>query len=119
MKCSGRTRSGKPCPRSAAVGKNTCWLHDPGRAQERVRNARIAAKSARPRKCAGDLPHCPTAIRELPGFLALVVDRTLAGSLDPKLTNAAAYTISQMRAAIELGVVEQRLSELEKRIEGR
>ena len=107
--CSGITREGARCLRSAEGPNDLCWLHDPSRSEERKRVASKAGR-AKPNK----------EVQSIKARLADLADGVLLGTVD----KADAAVVGQiwntyLRAvSVELKVREQmdfleRLEELE------
>jgi hypothetical protein len=113
--CSGITKDGTRCARSAEGPSGLCWLHDPTRSDERKRTASKAGK-AKPNK----------EVATIKDRLESLADGVLLGTTH----RADAAVVSQvwntyLRAvSVELKVREQieleaRLEELEKLLEAR
>jgi hypothetical protein len=105
-RCSGITREGTRCGRSADGPNGLCWLHDPGRSEDRRRAASRAGRS-RPS-------------RELVGVKAQLEDLTrdvLTGDLETGRAAVANQLINTRLRAIELERKIKETDELEARLE--
>ncbi len=110
-RCSGITREGTRCTRSAEGPNGLCWLHDPTRQEDRKRAASKAG-STRPNREAA----------ELRAQLRALYTDVLEGRVD-KSTGAVLAQIAQARTRLlateskirEVEELEQRVAALEER----
>ena len=105
-RCAHRYDDGRPCERIVGASQEYCYSHDPGRAEERSRNASKAARSK---------PN-----RELVGVKAQLQDLTrdvLAGDLETGRAAVANQLINTRLRAIEQERKNRETEDLEARIE--
>jgi hypothetical protein len=108
-RCSGITRDGTRCARSADGPNGLCWLHDPTRSEERRRAASKAGKS----KPSKEIQALKVRLEDL---AADVTD----GSVEPKvgavvnqIINTRVRLMEAERKIRETQELERRLEELE------
>lgn len=104
--CSGITRSGGRCTRSAEGPNGLCWLHDPTRSEERRRAASKAGRAKPSREIAG-----------VKALLSSLTDQVLDGKLDKGAAAVANQLINTRLRAVELERKIKETQELEERIE--
>ena len=97
-RCSGITKGGTRCARSAEGPNGLCWLHDPSRSEERKRAASKAGKS-KPNK----------EIQSIKARLEDLADDVLAGKVDKGAAAVAGqlYNTYLRAVSVELKVREQ------------
>ena len=105
-RCSGITREGARCTRSAEGPNGLCWLHDPGRSEDRSRAASRAGRSKPSRELSG----LKTQLQDL-------TEQVLAGDLETGRAAVANQLINTRLRAIELERKLRETEELEARIE--
>jgi hypothetical protein len=105
-RCNGITREGARCERSADGPNGLCWLHDPGRSEDRRRAASRAGRSKPSRELAG-----------LKAQLQDLTEQVLAGELPTGPAAVANQLINTRLRAIELERKIKETDELEARIE--
>jgi len=105
-RCSGITREGARCTRSADGPNGLCWLHDPGRSEDRSRAASRAGRSKSNRELSG----LKTQLQDL-------TEQVLAGDLETGRAAVANQLINTRLRAIELERKIKETDELEARIE--
>ena len=105
-RCNGITREGARCTRSADGPNGLCWLHDPGRSEDRSRAASRAGRSKPNRELSG----LKTQLQDL-------TEQVLAGDLETGRAAVANQLINTRLRAIELGRKIRETEELEARIE--
>ncbi len=115
IQCSGTRRGGEPCNAAALPGRALCWAHDPelrGKATEARRaggeNSSTAARAAR---------RVPRDMADLVKRLLLAVDEVHRGELDPRRATAMAALGRAIVTVYEAGELQQRLTELEARVD--
>ncbi len=113
MRCSGITRSGTRCERSADGPNGLCWAHDPANAEKRRRLASKAGKAKPDRELA--------SIKERLSDLA---DDVLADKVDKGVAAVASQVLNVYLRAVsvemkvkEIGELEDRLATLEESLE--
>jgi len=115
VRCSGITRSGTRCERSAEGPNGLCWAHDPANAEKRRRLASKAGKAKPDRELA-----------EIKGRLSELADDVLEGRQDKgigavvsQILNVYLRAVSvELKAREQLELIE-RLERLEEALEGR
>ena len=105
-RCSGITREGVRCGRSADGPNGLCWLHDPGRSEDRRRAASRAGRSKPSREIFG-----------LKAQLQELTRDVLAGDLETGRVAVANQLINTRLRAIEAERKIKETEELEARIE--
>ncbi len=112
MRCSGITRSGTRCERSADGPNGLCWAHDPANAEKRRRLASKAGKAKPDRELAG--------IKERLSDLA---DDVLEERVDKGVAAVASQVLNVYLRAVsvemkvkETGELEDRLATLEENL---
>ena len=108
-RCSGITRSGTRCERSAEGPNGMCWLHDPTRSEERRRAASRAGK-AKPNREIADIKTRLSDLAE--DVLAGDVDRANAAVAGQLLNTVIRAVSVELKVREQLELVE-RLEELE------
>jgi hypothetical protein len=98
-RCSGITREGTRCERSADGPNGLCWLHDPGRSEDRRRAASRAGRSKPSQELSG-----------LKAQLQDLAQDVLAGELETGRAAVANQLINTRLRAIEL---ERKIRETE------
>jgi hypothetical protein len=119
--CAFIKADGARCERIVGDGSEYCYSHDPGRAEERYRNAKKAGKTGgrgRPKPVGEDLD-------DLKRQLQTIADGVLDGAVlqgqaavAVQALNAKARVLELQRRWRELGEVEERLEALEHRLAG-
>ena len=114
--CAATRANGEPCNARALPSRPMCWAHDAGsrekatearrRGGENKANARRAAK------------HIPADMKALASQLMAAISEVYAGELEPKRLTAMASGAGATVRVHEVGELEARLEELERRAEG-
>lgn len=116
-RCSGITRDGQRCARSAGGPHGFCWLHDPGRSEDR---RRAASRGGRAKGAASK--EVERLKDEVKGIIVAVykgsLDRSVGGTLFVGFnTLLRAHDVAlKVREAEEM---EERLEAVERELEGR
>jgi hypothetical protein len=97
--CAGITRAGTPCTAVVGPSKTHCFQHDPGRADERRRNAAKAGRSRPSRE-----------LQAVKDQLRGLVARVLAGEVERADAIAAAQLLNTWLRAVE---IHRKVSETE------
>ncbi len=108
VRCSGITRSGSRCQRSAEGPNGLCWAHDPTNADQRRRLASKAGKSK------------PGEARELAGIkqrLSDLADDVLEERVDKGVGAVASQVLNVYLRAIALELKAREQQELIERLE--
>jgi hypothetical protein len=99
-RCAGKKRDGSRCTTIVTTESGFCYQHDPGRAAERQRNARKAARG----------PRTTAELRALKEDLRTLIADVRAGRLD---RNAAAVIIQAMNTMLRAIALEREVKETE------
>jgi hypothetical protein len=106
VRCSGVTRSGTRCERSADGPNGLCWAHDPAHADKRRRLASKAGKAKPDRELAG--------IKERLSDLA---DNVLEEKVDKGVAAVASQVLNVCLRAISMEMKLREVEELERRMD--
>jgi hypothetical protein len=111
--CAGIRADGSPCRSQVLCDGTHCYVHAPGRQQERAearrKGGRNRATSARLRKL------MPPRLVPVFDQLEVALADVLAGELDPRQATAAAAVARALVAVLTAGELEERLRRLEER----
>jgi hypothetical protein len=120
MEFHGQCRHTKPdgsrCRANGRTGSGLCFAHDPA-----LRSKRDAARRAGGRKRAAkvmalppDTPDLPLAsMADVASLLAVTINQTRRGELDPRVANSLGYLGSVLVKALEQSDLERRIQALE------
>jgi hypothetical protein len=115
-KCQATTKSGKPCGARPLQGQNLCALHaDPSRAQELAKRPRKNGVNLKPEANPPDIPPLQTA-SQIRDFLAQVMADVRRRVLDQRTASTLATLATSQLKAISAAELEQRVTELEKKV---
>jgi hypothetical protein len=115
VRCSGITRSGTRCERSADGPNGLCWAHNPANAEKRRRLASKAGKA----KPGGELVNIKQRLSNLADdVLAENVDKG-AAAVAGQLLNTVIRAIGMEMKVREVEELAQRLESLEEGLEVR
>ncbi len=106
VRCSGITRSGTRCERSADGPNGLCWAHDPANADKRRRLASKAGKAKPDRELAG--------IKER---LSDLVDDVLEEKVDKGAAAVAGQLLNTYLRAVSMEMKLREVEELERRMD--
>lgn len=114
--CAGTTAAGTPCRVPALAESRFCFFHDPGRAAERREAQAIGGRNHGRilTTLTDDQPD--VQIRDSQDVIVLVSDTinaVLKGRIDPRIANTVGYLANVLLKAVDQGVLEERLAELE------
>ena len=115
MRCSGITRFGARCERSADGPNGLCWAHDPANAKKRRRLASKAGKAKPDRELVGIKQRLSDLADDV---LAENVDRGVA-AVASQVLNVYLRAISVEMKVKKIGELEDRLEALEETLESR
>jgi hypothetical protein len=104
-RCPTTKRDGSQCTTIVKAPQTHCYQHDPGRAEERRRNASRAARSG------------GKEIRDLKRRISDVIDAVLEGSQERGRAAVAIQGFNALRGVLELERKIKETEELEARIE--
>ncbi len=118
-KCSATNANGSACG-SQAQGNGLCRWHDPVRAAEMVearrKGGQAKSNKVRARKAMVDGALSPA---ELEGLLGITMSAVLNGHKEPAIGNAIANLARAAVAVRDAVAVDERISELERRLGSR
>src|SRR5687767_6882175 len=86
--CAGTTRAGKPCGSQVLCDGTHCYVHAPGREQERAEARRRGGEGRAAVRRAQRM--MPTDLQPVFTTLASLLDDVIAGRMEPKQATAAA-----------------------------
>jgi hypothetical protein len=114
-RCAGIKRDGGRCAVVVGTGHTHCYAHDPGRSEERRRNASRGGRSKRN----GELPDLKRQLKVLAAdVLSGDVDKGAAAIVN-QILNTVIRAIEQERKQRELEEMAERLEALEEVLKGR
>jgi hypothetical protein len=105
-RCAGNTEDGRPCERIVRASQTYCYSHDPGRAEERKRNASKAARSKPSRELA-----------DIKRRLSDLADDVLEGRKDRADAAVAGQLLNYVIRAVSVELKVKEVTELEERLE--
>ena len=105
-RCAGSKPSGEPCERIVGASQTYCFSHDPGRRDERRRNASRAGRSKPNREIAG----IKTRLSDL-------ADDVLGGEVDKGVAAVASQVFNVYLRAVSVELRAREQVELEQRLE--
>ncbi len=105
-RCSGITREGTRCGRSAEGPNGMCWLHDPSRAADRKRVASRAGRSKPNRE-----------LQDVKARLSELADKVLSGAVDRSDAAVASQVLNVYLRAMSIELKVKELEDLERRFE--
>jgi hypothetical protein len=114
--CGGTKKDGSLCTARAQVGKSVCIFHDPDREADgdRARRAGGLARSAPARVLPADTPALPlNSCKDVVSLLGESISQVRRGELDPRVANAIGYMSGILLKALDQGVIEERLFNVE------
>jgi hypothetical protein len=115
-KCQAMTKSGKACAVRPLQGQTLCALHaDPGRAQELAKRPRKNGVNLKPEANPPDIPSLETAT-EIRKFLSQLMADVRRRVVDAKTASTLATLATSQLKAISAAELEQRATELEKKV---
>ena len=106
VRCSGITRSGTRCERSADGPNGLCWAHDPANADKRRRLASKAGKAKPDRELAG-----------IKQRLSDLADDVLADKVDKGVAAVASQVLNVYLRAVSVELKAREQQELIERLE--
>jgi hypothetical protein len=106
VRCSGITRSGTRCERSADGPNGLCWAHDPANADKRRRLASKAGKAKPDRELAG-----------IKQRLSDLADDVLAENVDKGVAAVASQVLNVYLRAVSMEMKLREVEELERRMD--
>jgi hypothetical protein len=108
---------GTPCRAPALAASQYCYFHDPAKAQERTAARRAGGrKRSQPAVVlAPDTPDLALAsMADVASLLAVTINQTRRGELDPKVANCVGYLGSVLVKTLEQSDLERRIQMLEE-----
>ncbi len=118
--CHGITRAGERCRARPLAGSTYCVNHSPDvtDAQRKAWAARGGTNSSARARARKQLPGELMTADEIGAWLAICFKRVIAEKMDPGVANAVSTMSKAMLAVREASEVDERLSALEKAVEG-
>jgi hypothetical protein len=120
QQCEQIKPNGERCRGTARPGTDRCTFHTPGlrRRFAEGRRAGGALRATRRAVLPADAPDLSLdGPQDVSRALAVILNHTLKGRLDPRVGNAAAYMISLVIRIQQGAETEQRMADLERRLE--
>jgi hypothetical protein len=115
-KCQATTKAGKPCGARPLQGQDLCALHaDPTRASELAKRPRKNGVNTPPEVNPPEIPPLQTAM-EIRDFLAQVMTDLRKRVIDSKTASVLASLATAQLRAVAAAELEERVSNLEKKI---
>jgi hypothetical protein len=120
LTCEHTKGDGRPCRANARAGSRFCFFHDPAAAEQRAA-ARRRGGQARSRRAAvlppgtQDLPL--SQVGDVGVLLALTINQTRRGELDPKVANAVGYLASVQLKALSESDLARKVDQLQEMVE--
>lgn len=119
-RCTATRRDGTPCaapPSAVDAATGFCWAHDPAkreaRREARAKGGRQRATSARAEKL------LPSHMRPVLGAVLAAIRDVRAGAITPAQASAIASLASAAVKVYQVGILEERVAQLEELQEGR
>ncbi len=113
--CTATRRNGEPCRAQALPDQDLCWAHSPGMRQKAAEARRRGGENKANVVRAGK--HIPRDMKELARRLLKAIDEVHRGEFMPDQARAMASLAGAVCRVYEAGEVEQRIAELEARLE--
>lgn len=122
-RCCRRRADGQRCRANAQIGERYCFFHDP-RQRRRVAAVQKAGGCARtlvtpPPSRVSEVLEKPRTVAQVVELLGETINQVRAGEMDTRTANAVGFLAMGLVNAIEKGILEQRLAELEKVVAAR
>ena len=118
-RCEFLKPDGERCKARARPGRPFCIFHDPQCAQQRT-EARRRGGQTRSRPAAtlpGDTPDLPLkTVGDVTAALAVTINQTRRGELDPKVANSVAYLAGVLLRTLEVAAQMEQLAEVMQRL---
>jgi hypothetical protein len=102
------------CRANVTAGSEFCFFHDPDRAADREAAQRAGGLRNKAVSLSTDTPDCD--LRSAGAVITLLgttINQVRRGQIDPRISNAIGYLAATLLKALEIGNLEQRLSDLE------
>jgi len=105
---------GTQCRANATTGSDYCFAHDPTLAEERQAARQAGGRVGKTKVLPPDTPDVPlSSATDVVGLLGQTINQVRRGEVDPKVANTIGYLSSALLRALEVGDLEERLTELE------
>lgn len=116
-RCEKVKRSGERCGANAQAGSRWCFFHDPAKTAERTAARRAGGSATRATVLPLDTPSVTLAsVSDVVTLLAETINHVRRGALDVRVANCVGYLAGHVLTALEKGELEQRMTELERRL---
>ncbi len=117
--CAGIKRDGGRCAVVVGPGQSHCYAHDPGRAEERRRNASRGGKRGGRGRPSGELARLQRRFEKLADMVLEGEVERGAGAVAGQLLNGARACVRDGLTAREQEELVERLEDLEATLQGR
>jgi hypothetical protein len=112
--CRYKKPDGKKCRANATARSGFCFFHDPLRAVDRLEAQRTGGRRNKAASLPADTPDCDLKnVSDVATLLAATINQVRTGRIDPRIANAVGYLSATLLKALEVGGLEQRISDLE------
>jgi hypothetical protein len=115
-RCAGIKRDGGRCAVVVGAGHTHCYAHDPGRSEERRRNA---SRGGRTKGAGGELATLKKQARDLAADVLEGNVETSKAAVANQIYNTLIRAIEQERKNLETGELAERLEAMEEVLKGR
>ena len=109
-KCSGITQAGTACKGIPIDGSDYCYVHHPGRIEERRRHGSKGGKRGGRGRPSGELARLASRFEEL-------ADKVLSGEVERGVGSIAGQLLNGARACVRDGLAAREQEELIERLE--
>ncbi len=116
--CRAETKTGRACQMAPLMGSEWCFAHDPHRTADRARARRRGGLNRRTPKARVDVLGVPRlrSVDAVQDLLDGAVRDTLLQENSGQRSRALGYLAGLVLKSLEVGQIENRLSELEDRV---
>lgn len=113
-KCRYKRPDGRGCRANAIARSGLCFFHDPERAAERSQAQRAGGLRNKGASLPADTPDCDlNNVGDVVTLLGTTIIQVRRGQVDPRVANSVGYLSGILLKALEVGALEQRVSDLE------
>ena len=105
----------RQCQANAIPRSGLCFFHDPERAVDRTMAQRAGGLRNKAASLPAETPDCALSnAADVTTLLGMSINQVRRGEIDPRVANAIGYLSATLLKALELGNLEQRVSDLER-----
>jgi len=115
-RCAGIKRDGGRCAVVVGAGHTHCYAHDPGRSEERRRNA---SRGGRTKGSGGELAALKKQMKDLAADVLEGEQETSRAAVANQIFNTLIRAMEQERKNLETGELAERLEAMEGVLKGR